>query len=100
MTTRDLIKLSTRMFTARRGRTLLTVLGMGIGFGAILFLVSLGYGMQGALLETITSSGGLTSLDVTANEQDGKYLDAQSAEEIGKMSGVEKVETSYNFNAR
>ena len=45
------------MFTARRGRTALTILGMGIGFGVILFLVSLGYGLQDALLETITSSG-------------------------------------------
>ena len=100
MTTKDLLKLSTRMFTARRGRTLLTVLGMGIGFGAILFLVSLGYGLQGALLETITSSGALTALDVTANEQDGKILDPVATSEIKKLDGVEGVETSYNFGAR
>ncbi len=88
------------MFTARRGRTFLTVLGMGIGFGAILFLVSLGYGLQGALLKTITSSGALTALDVAPNEQDGKFLTAAAVDEMKGISGVDGVETSYNFNAR
>ena len=88
------------MFKARRGRTALTILGMGIGFAAILFLVSLGYGLQSALLETITSSGALISLDVTPNEQDGKILTQELAGEISKINGVDKVEPSYNFGAR
>jgi len=96
MTTKDLLKLSTRIFTARKGRTMLTVLGMGIGFGAILFLVSLGYGLQGALLQTITSSG----LDVTSNEQDGKFLNSGAIDEMKKIDGVAGVETSYDFKAR
>ncbi|MCX6762933.1 MAG: ABC transporter permease [Candidatus Moranbacteria bacterium] len=100
MTTKDLLKLSTRIFTARKGRTLLTVLGMGIGFGAILFLVSLGYGLQGALLQTITSSGALTALDVAPNEQDGKFLNSAAIEEMKKIDGVAGVETSYNLGAR
>ncbi len=100
MTTKDLLKLSTRMFTARRGRTALTVLGMGIGFGAILFLVSLGYGLQGALLETITSAGALTTLDVSADEQNGGMLTAEAVNEMKKIEGVESIESSYNFSAR
>ncbi|MCX6766642.1 MAG: ABC transporter permease [Candidatus Moranbacteria bacterium] len=100
MTTKDLLKLSTRIFTARKGRTLLTVLGMGIGFGAILFLVSLGYGLQNALLQTITNSGALTALDVAPNDQDGKLLTAGAVGEMKNISGVENVETSYDFNAR
>lgn len=100
MTTKDLLKLSTRIFTARKGRTTLTILGMGIGFGAILFLVSLGYGLQNALLQTITSSGALTALDVAPNEQDGKLLTPAVVEEMKNISGVDSVETSYDFNAR
>jgi ABC-type antimicrobial peptide transport system permease subunit len=88
------------MFTARSGRTALTILGMGIGFGAILFLVSLGYGLQDALLGTITSSGALTTLDVSPNDQEGKPLTQSVAEEIGKIDGVASVESSYNFGAR
>jgi len=100
MQTKDLLKLSTRMFTARSGRTALTIFGMGIGFGAILFLVSLGYGLQNALLGNITSSGALTTLDVSPNDQEGKILTQSVAEEIGKIDGVDSVESGYNFGAR
>ncbi|MFH0930019.1 MAG: FtsX-like permease family protein [Candidatus Moraniibacteriota bacterium] len=100
MTTRDLLKLSTRMFTARRGRTVLTVLGMGIGFGAILFLVSLGYGLQEALLNQITSSNSLLALDVSSGEAEGNLLVPEAVREMEKIDGVEKIEASYNFNAR
>src|SRR4030042_7078720 len=100
MTTKDLLKLSTRMFSARKGRTALTILGRGIGFGAILFLVSLGYGLQDALLENITSSGALTTLDVAPAEQDGKFLTPAAIEEMEKIEGGESTETSYNLDAR
>lgn len=100
MTTKDLFKLSTRMFTARRGRTALTVLGMGIGFGVILFLVSLGYGLQNSLLETIVSTGALTTLDVAPNEQEGKSLSREIVQDLEEIDGVEAVEPGYGFNAR
>ncbi len=100
MTTKDLLKLSTRVFTARKGRTALTILGMGIGFGVILFLVSLGYGLQNALIETITTTGALTALDVAPNEQEGKTLTPAAVEEIRNIEGVAGVETSYESGAR
>ncbi|MBP6889281.1 MAG: ABC transporter permease [Candidatus Moranbacteria bacterium] len=61
----DLIKLSLRMFKARAMRTFLTVLGMSVGIAAIIFLVSFGYGLQRTLLQKITTSDALVSLDVT-----------------------------------
>jgi len=100
MTTKDLLKLSTRIFTARKGRTALTILGMGIGFGAILFLVSLGYGLQDALLENIASSGALASLDVSPNDQEKKILNPETIEKMKNIEGVEGVETSFDFNAK
>jgi ABC-type lipoprotein release transport system permease subunit len=63
----DLFKLSFRMFKARTMRTLLTILGMSVGIAAIIFLVSLGYGLQRTLLERITTSDALVSLDVTGS---------------------------------
>lgn len=100
MKIKDLLKLSTRMFRARSGRTALTILGMGIGFGAILFLVSLGYGLQNALLGTITSTGALVSLDVSPNEQEGKTLTPDVAGELEKIQGVKQVEPSYDLEAQ
>jgi ABC-type antimicrobial peptide transport system permease subunit len=64
----DILKLSMRMFKARTMRTLLTILGMSVGIAAIIFLVSLGYGLQRTLLQKITTSDALVTLDVTLGE--------------------------------
>ena len=64
----DLLKLSMRMFKARTMRTLLTILGMSVGIAAIIFLVSLGYGLQRTLLQKITTSDALVTLDVTLKD--------------------------------
>ncbi|HCJ45580.1 MAG: ABC transporter permease [Candidatus Moranbacteria bacterium] len=64
----DLLKLSLRMFKARTMRTLLTILGMSVGISAIIFLVSFGYGLQRTLLEKITTSDSLVTLDVTQGD--------------------------------
>ncbi len=70
----DLLKLSMRMFKARTMRTLLTILGMSVGIAAIIFLVSLGYGLQRTLLQKITTSDALVTLDVTAAKSDTNLI--------------------------
>ncbi len=42
----DLIELSLRNMQAKKTRTMVTIGGMAIGIGAIVFLVSIGYGLQ------------------------------------------------------
>lgn len=88
----DIIKLSLRMFRARTMRTLLTVLGMGLGIAAILFFVSLGYGLQKTLLEKITTADALVTLDVANNAEENAILTPQAIDELSKIPGV--VETS------
>ncbi|MEI6588239.1 MAG: ABC transporter permease [Candidatus Moraniibacteriota bacterium] len=86
----DLLKLSTRMFKARTTRTLLTILGMGVGIGAILFLVGLGYGIQKTLLETITTADSLLALDVYPG--DGRtVINSSDIDSIKSLDGVEKI---------
>lgn len=87
----DLFKLSTRMFKARTSRTLLTVLGMSIGIGAILFLVSFGEGLRMTLLERITTSESLLTLDVTEAKAGIVSLDRNMIESIKQMEGVSEV---------
>ncbi|MDA3815140.1 MAG: ABC transporter permease, partial [Patescibacteria group bacterium] len=58
----DVLKISSRSFKNNRLRTLLTVLGISIGIGAIFFLVSLGYGFQKLILEQIATEDSLLSL--------------------------------------
>ncbi len=96
----DVLKLSTRMFRARTSRTVLTVLGMGVGIGAILFLVSLGYGLQKTLLEKITTSDSLLTLDVTEAKSDAISLNQEAVAVMEQMDGVSEVSESFTLSSR
>lgn len=87
----DIFRLATRMFRTNTSRTLLTILGISVGIGAILFLVSLGYGLQHLILNQITTSDALLSLDVTAGEIENLKLNSESLKMIKETAGVEKV---------
>jgi len=78
-------------------RTWLTILGIGVGIGAILFLVSLGYGLQRVLLEKITTSKALLSLDVASGESELVVLDEERLEEIANIPGVSKISPTINI---
>jgi putative ABC transport system permease protein len=96
----DLFKLSTRMFKARTSRTLLTVLGMSIGIGAILFLVSFGYGLQRTLLERITTSESLMTLDVTEAKSGLVSLNGDMINKIKEMPGVAEVSPAFQLTSQ
>jgi ABC-type lipoprotein release transport system permease subunit len=88
----DLIRLSLRMFKARTMRTLLTILGMSVGIAAIIFLVSFGYGLQRTLLQKITTSDSLVSLDVTAaGGENAAPLDNTALDTMRSLSDVVDV---------
>lgn len=88
----DLLKLSLRMFRARTMRTLLTILGMSVGIAAIIFLVSFGYGLQQTLLQKITTSDTLVTLDVTLDKTDGeKKLDDMTIEKLKVIPNVTAI---------
>lgn len=96
----DLFKLSTRMFKARTSRTLLTILGMSIGIAAILFLVSLGYGLQKTILERITTSDSLLTLDVSQAKTGAAVLDNDTVGKIQQLSGVKEVSPAFQLTSQ
>lgn len=100
MRVKDLYKLSTRMFKARTSRTLLTILGMGVGISAILFLVSLGYGIQRALLETITTTDSLLALDVYPGKESLGMIKNEELENIKNISGVAEVSPVFQSKSQ
>ncbi len=95
----DSFKLSTRMFKARTSRTLLTILGMSVGIAAILFLVSLGYGLQKTLLKKITTSDALLTLDVSEAKSSSVILDEKTVKEISEIEGVQEVSPAFQLGA-
>jgi len=66
MRLQDLAQLSTRAFKTNPLRTWLTILGMGVGTGAVVVLVGLGFGLQQIILEQIVFGETLLSLGVSA----------------------------------
>lgn len=86
----DILRIAARMFKTRRMRTFLTILGIGIGIGAILFLVSLGYGLQRILIEEIATSDALLSLDISTRDEDLLPLNKDS---IGPL--INNPDVSY-----
>lgn len=62
----DLAQLSTRAFKTNPMRTWLTILGMGVGTGAVVVLVGLGFGLQQIILEQIVFGETLLSLGVSS----------------------------------
>ena len=66
MRIQDLAQLSTRAFKTNPMRTWLTILGMGVGTGAVVVLVGLGFGLQDIILNQIVFGETLLSLGVTS----------------------------------
>jgi len=69
MRIQDLAQLSTRNFKTNPLRTWLTILGMGVGTGAVVILVGLGFGLQKIILEQIVFGETLLSLGVSSGSQ-------------------------------
>ncbi len=96
----DLFRLATRMFRTNCSRTILTILGISVGIGAILFLVSLGYGVQELILNRITTSDALLSLDVSAGDVESFKMDNNAIDSIKKINGIEKVSPLISTQAQ
>ncbi len=88
----DLVSLSLRNFKVKTGRTFLTVLGIGVSFATIFFLISLGYGLQNILLKQISSKEALLSLDVFSSNQTVLPLDENFMEEMSSNGNVSKTD--------
>jgi len=96
----DLISLSIRMFKNRPLRTFLTVLGVSVGIGTVLFLVSLGYGLQRTILSRITTADSLLSLDVSPGAGNLITLADKDVEEISRIKEVKEVSLALQLTGQ
>lgn len=88
MRVQDLAQLSTRAFKTNPLRTWLTILGMGVGTGAVVVLVGLGFGLQQIILEQIVFGETLLSLGVSATGAQNLKLDTEA---VNKFKSIESV---------
>ncbi|OGE80507.1 MAG: hypothetical protein A2660_00620 [Candidatus Doudnabacteria bacterium RIFCSPHIGHO2_01_FULL_45_18] len=85
----DLIRLSTRIFTVKPTRTLLTILGTSIGIATVVFLISLGYGLQYILLgKLITTQDSLITLQASFPNEANIILTTEQIDKIRLLADV------------
>jgi putative ABC transport system permease protein len=88
MRVQDLAQLSTRAFKTNPMRTWLTILGMGVGTGAVVVLVGLGFGLQQIILEQIVFGETLLSLGVTSTGAQNLALDNDTVQQFEANENV------------
>ena len=76
---------------ARANRTLVTIFGMAAGIGIIVYLLSLGYGIERLVVSQVASLDELRIIDVAASQNTALKLDRQTLKKIKDMSKVKEV---------
>ena len=89
--------LSTRMFKTNPSRTWLTILGMGVGTGAVVALVGLGFGLQSIILERIVFGETLLSLNVANPPSKIVVLNDEMLNSFSALETVKDVSPMANF---
>lgn len=84
----DIFRMAMGNLKRNRMRTILTVAGVVVGIGAIVFLVSLGYGLQALLISKTANLEALTVIKVTPGKQEDTVI---SDSTLDKFKGIEGV---------
>jgi putative ABC transport system permease protein len=101
MTLRDTLRLAFKSFSNRRSRIILTTLGVAVGIGVIMFLISLGYGLQKTILDRITTAEALLTLDVTFPEIDSELgTQPLTLERITEHPAVTRLSPRLTFEGQ
>ncbi len=87
----DLVSLAVRHLKAKKNRTAITIGGMAIGFGAVIFLLSMGYGVQKLVVSRVARLGEMKQADVTTGQANSLVLDDEAIARFGEMKGVKSV---------
>ncbi|MBX4201103.1 ABC transporter permease [Candidatus Parcubacteria bacterium] len=96
----DLFRLATRVFTVKPMRTLLTILGTSIGISTVVFLISLGYGLQYLLLgKLITTQESLITMQAIYPDGSNLLLTRDSVDDFSKTENVGEVSAVAEFPA-
>lgn len=99
MMVRDIGMLSTRMFKTNPARTWLTIAGMGVGTGAVVTLVGLGFGLQNIILEQIVFGETLLSLSVNNPPSKVVTITTATLKEFSALPNVKDVSPLASFPA-
>jgi ABC-type lipoprotein release transport system permease subunit len=87
----SLIKLSTQNLVSKKSRTLITIGGMAVGIGSIVFLVSIGYGLQDLVVSRVARLEELKQTDVIAQPNSQLAINDEALAKFNNLVEVEQV---------
>ncbi|HEY5442729.1 MAG TPA: FtsX-like permease family protein [Candidatus Saccharimonadales bacterium] len=90
-----LASIAIKNLLSKRLRTSLTVMGIVIGVGAVVFLVSLALGLHEVVNQQVIGSKSVNSIDVTTPNATTIVLDNTSANKISQFGHVNTVAPAY-----
>lgn len=100
----DIIAIAFSNLTSNKLRTALTVIGIGVGIATVVFLVSLGYGLQELSLKRIASIEAVNTVNVSAGKvaaPDLAFIDKYKADSrVEKVLPVNSLPVQINFNGK
>jgi len=87
----DLLGLAWSSLRRNRLRSFLTIGAIGIGISVMMYLITLGLGLEQLTLGSIEQSNALLTMTVQAGSQDLRPLVPASIDSLRKISGVQEV---------
>lgn len=87
----DLIILAVRHLKAKKVRTLITIGGMSIGFGSIIFLLSLGFGAERLVISRVARLEEMRQSSVLTGQASSLVINDKTIADFRKINNVEAV---------
>lgn len=92
----QLIDIALKNLFYKRLRTILTISGVMIGVGAVLFLLAFGFGLRNVVQDQVVDSNSIRTIDISTIKSELVQLDNDTIESISGMQGAESTARLYN----
>jgi putative ABC transport system permease protein len=96
----DIFRIAFSTFVHNKMRTFLTIFGVAIGVGAIVFLLSIGYGLQEITVQEISSIKALTSFNVTSGNSSIISMNDEAVKQFKNLEGVASVNPGLSVSGQ
>lgn len=100
----DLVDLAVKHLKQKKTRTIITIGGMAIGFGAVVFLLSIGYGVQKLVISRVARLDEMKQINVTIGQSAALVINDKTLEDLKTIDNVElaipmvSVVSKVNYN--
>ena len=87
----DLIRLAVKNMKQKKTRTMVTIGGMTIGIGTIVFLLAIGFGLQNLVVNRVARLEEMRQTDVTIPPGSNLIINEETLREFARIGDVESV---------